>query len=129
MTLACRVHARPAGTEADVDRLTVPVNPFSAVTVTVEVPEDPTNIWVGVGALAAMLKSAPLALTETVTLRVRVPLVPVIVTLKLVAVVQPAVRVAILGAGTVTEAGKIVAVQPGGTIELTANAMLLANPF
>jgi hypothetical protein len=37
--------------------LTVPVKPFNAVTVIVEVPEDPASIWVGDTAPAAMLKS------------------------------------------------------------------------
>jgi hypothetical protein len=76
-----------------------------------------------------MLKSAPPALTGTVTVRVRVPLVPVTVTLKLVAVVQPAVRVAVLGVGRVTVAGDIVAVHPLGTTEVMDRAMLPVNPL
>jgi hypothetical protein len=114
--------------DADVARLTVPVNPFSAVTVIVEVPEDPANICDGVTAPADMLKSAP-ALTGTVTVRVSVPLVPVTVTLKLVDVVHPAVSVAVLGVGRVTVAGDIVAVHPLGTTEVMDRAMLPVKPF
>lgn len=44
VTLAARVHVRPAGVEADTDRLTVPVKPPTLVTVMVEVPEAPGNI-------------------------------------------------------------------------------------
>ena len=129
MTLVgAREHIRPAGVDADTARFTVPVNPFNAVRVIVEVPDEPARIWVGVTALAAMVKSAP-GLTGTVTVRVRVPLVPVIVTLKLMALVQPAVRVAVLGVGRVTEAGEIVAVHPAGTTEVTAKLMLPVNPF
>jgi hypothetical protein len=124
-----KVHDRPAGVDAETERFTVPVNPFSEVTVIVDVPEEPTNIWDGVTTLAAMLKSAPPALTATVTVRVSVPLVPVIVTLKLIAVVHPAVRVAVFGVGRVTEAGEIVAVHPLGTTEVTDRAMLPVNPF
>jgi hypothetical protein len=35
---------RPAGVDAETDRLTVPVKPFRAVTVIVEVPEAPAKI-------------------------------------------------------------------------------------
>ena len=44
VTLAGRVHVRPAGVETDTARLTVPVKPFSPATVIVDVPEAPTNI-------------------------------------------------------------------------------------
>jgi hypothetical protein len=57
VTLAGRVQVKPAGVDADTARLTVPVNPFNAVTVIVEVPDDPARIWVGDTAPAAMLKS------------------------------------------------------------------------
>jgi hypothetical protein len=57
MTLAGKVHVRPAGVETDTARLTVPVRPFNAVTVIVDVPELPANICVGDTAPAAMLKS------------------------------------------------------------------------
>jgi len=51
------VQVRPAGVDADTARLTVPVKPFNAVTVIVDVPEDPARIWAGDTAPAAMLKS------------------------------------------------------------------------
>jgi len=57
VTLAGNVHVRPAGVEADTARLTVPVRPFTAVTVIVEVPEEPASIWVGDTAPAAIVKS------------------------------------------------------------------------
>jgi hypothetical protein len=49
------VHVSPAGVETDTARLTVPVNPFSAVTVIVEVPEAPARIWAGAAAPAEMV--------------------------------------------------------------------------
>ena len=51
------MHVKPAGVEADAARLTVPVKPFSELTVIVEVPGDPARICVGDTAPAAMLKS------------------------------------------------------------------------
>ena len=57
VTLAGKVHVKPAGVEAETARFTVPVKPFNAVTVMVDVPEDPAKIWVGDTAAAAMLKS------------------------------------------------------------------------
>jgi len=122
-------HSRPVGVEADTERLTVPVKLPIEVTVIVEVPEAPASIWEGVTALAEMLKSCPPGDTATMTVRVRVPLVPVIVTLKLMAPVHPAVRVAALGVGRVTEAGDMVAVHPAGTTDVTASEMLPVNPL
>ena len=57
VTLAGRVHVRPAGVDADAARLTVPVRPLRAVTVMVEVPDAPAKIEAGVTAPAAMVKS------------------------------------------------------------------------
>jgi len=57
VTLAGNVHVRPAGVEADTARLTVPVRPFTALTVIVEVPEEPASIWAGETAPAAIVKS------------------------------------------------------------------------
>jgi hypothetical protein len=51
------VHVKPAGVDAETARLTVPVKPFTAVTVMVEVPEAPARIWAGLTAPAAILKS------------------------------------------------------------------------
>jgi hypothetical protein len=57
VTLAGNVHVNPAGVETETARLTVPVKPFTAVTVMVEVPEEPASIWVGDTAPAAIVKS------------------------------------------------------------------------
>jgi hypothetical protein len=57
ITLAGNVHVRPAGVDTDTARFTVPVRPFSAVTVIVEAPDEPASIWVGDTAPAEMLKS------------------------------------------------------------------------
>ena len=127
--MGVKPHSRPVGVEADTERLTVPVKLPIEVTVIVEVPEAPASIWEGVTALAEMLKSCPPGDTATMTVRVRVPLVPVIVTLKLMAPVHPAVRVAALGVGRVTEAGDMVAVHPAGTTDVTASEMLPVNPL
>ena len=127
--MGVKPHSRPVGVEADTERLTVPVKLPIEVTVIVEVPEAPASIWEGVTALAEMLKSCPPGDTATMTVRVRVLLVPVIVTLKLTAPVHPAVRVAALGVGRVTEAGDMVAVHPAGTTDVTASEMLPVNPL
>jgi hypothetical protein len=79
VTLAGRVHDRPAGVDADVVRPTVPVKPFRAVTVTVEVPEAPAKIWVGDTAPATIVKSTTWKRIVPVVW-VRVPSVPVTVT-------------------------------------------------
>jgi hypothetical protein len=57
VTLAGKVHVSPAGVEADTDKATVPVNPLRAVTVIVDVPEAPGDIWAGETAPAAIVKS------------------------------------------------------------------------
>ena len=44
LALLTRVQVRPAGLDAETDRLTVPLNPFRAVMVIVEVPVDPARI-------------------------------------------------------------------------------------
>jgi len=76
VTLAGEIapHVRLAGTVSV--RLTVPVKPFNAVTVIVEVAEVPA--WTGAGEVAAIVKSvtAKVAVAEWDS----VPLVPVIVT-------------------------------------------------
>ncbi len=60
------MQVKPAGVEADTDRLTWPVNPPVAVRVMVEVPEEPARIWVGETAPAPMVKSPAAGLTVTV---------------------------------------------------------------
>ena len=52
-----RVHVRPAGVEAETVSATVPVRPFTAVTVIVELPDAPARIWAGDTAPAAIVKS------------------------------------------------------------------------
>jgi hypothetical protein len=72
------VHVSPAGVEVDTVKATVPVKPFTAVTVIVEVPVAPAKTWAGV-APAAMVKST----TTNVIVPVvwdSVPSVPVTVT-------------------------------------------------
>jgi hypothetical protein len=56
VTLGARLQIKPAGLESD-DSVTVPVNPFTAVTVIVDVPDAPASIWAGETALAAIVKS------------------------------------------------------------------------
>ena len=51
-----RVHVRPVAGDMVAARLTVPLKPLRAVTVTVEVPEAPARIVTVVG-LAAIVKS------------------------------------------------------------------------
>jgi hypothetical protein len=80
---------RPAGTVSV--RLTAPPNPLTAVTVTVELAEDPA---LAVGEVAAIVKLVKLkvAVVECV---VPVDFVSVIVTTKLPAVAEEQVRVAV----------------------------------
>jgi hypothetical protein len=52
-----RVHVRPVGVEEETVNATVPVRPFNAATVIVEVPEAPARIWAGETVPALILKS------------------------------------------------------------------------
>jgi hypothetical protein len=79
VTLAGRVQVRPAGVEAETARLTVPVKPFTAATVIVEVPEAPARISAGDTAPAAIVKSTTWNVIGP-ALWLRVPSVPVTVT-------------------------------------------------
>jgi hypothetical protein len=79
VTLAGRVHVRPAGVETDVVRVTVPVRPFRAVTVIVDVPEAPASIVAGLTAPAAIVKSTTWKRIVPVVW-LKVPSVPVTVT-------------------------------------------------
>jgi hypothetical protein len=79
VTLAGSAHVNPAGVDADTARLTVPVNPLTAVTVIVEVPEAPASICVGLTAPAAIVKSTTWKRIVAVVWD-RVPSVPVTVT-------------------------------------------------
>ncbi len=73
------VHVKPAGVEADAVRLTVPVRPFNAVTVIVDVPDAPARIWTGDTAPAASAKSTTVKVIVAVVWD-SVPSVPVTVT-------------------------------------------------
>jgi hypothetical protein len=128
ITLATNVQVRPIGAETETDRFTVPANPFSGATVIVDVPDEPARIWVGVTGPGVTLKSG-CGVKATMTVWVRVPLVPLTVTLKLTVHEPPAVSVAVLGVGRVTLAGDIVFVQPEGGVDVMVRAMLPVNPF
>ena len=123
------VQVNPAGVEVDIVRLAVPL-PVAEMVI-VDVPVPPGKIWAGVTALAVteVIVNPTAPVTGTFTVRVRVPLVPVIVTVKLCAVEQPAVRVAVFGVGSVTLDGEIVAVQPLGTVDVTARPMVPVKPL
>lgn len=58
------VHVSPAGVDVDTDSVTGPVNPLTAVTVMVEVPEPPGKIWAGETGPAAIVKSVTVNVTE-----------------------------------------------------------------
>lgn len=57
------VQVRPAGEEADTERLTVSVNPLTGVTVIVDVPVEPALMTDGVTGPADIWKSATLVVT------------------------------------------------------------------
>ena len=79
VTLWGGVQVNPEGVEAETDRLTVPVSPFRAVTVIVEVAAEPARIWLELTALAEIVKSTTWnRMLEVVW--VSEPLVPVMVT-------------------------------------------------
>ena len=57
------VQVRPAGEEADTERLTASVNPLKGVTVIVDVPVEPALMTDGVTDPADIWKSATLTVT------------------------------------------------------------------
>jgi hypothetical protein len=65
MVAGLRVHARPLLGEIDVDRVTVPLKPLTAVTVMVELPLTPGVVLTVVG-LANIWKSTTLTLIVAV---------------------------------------------------------------
>ncbi len=77
MLVGVRVQVRPVAGDTELVRETVPVNPLTAVTVMVEVPEAPATTVTAVG-LAATVKSR--IVTVTAAVLDREPLVPVTVT-------------------------------------------------
>jgi hypothetical protein len=78
MTLAGKVQISPAGDE-ETERLTVPVKPFTALSVTVTVHEPPGTICAGLHPPAAIVKSTTWNRIGDVVWD-RAPLVPVTVT-------------------------------------------------
>ena len=68
MTLVNALQVRPAGEDDDTDRLIVPVKPFVAARVIVEVPEALPRIWAGLTGSAVMVK--PAMTPDTTTVRV-----------------------------------------------------------
>jgi hypothetical protein len=70
---------KPAGVEAEIVKVTVPVKPFTAVTVIAEVPEAPARISAGATAPAAIVKSVTWKSIAAVVWD-SVPLAPVTVT-------------------------------------------------
>ena len=96
VTLDGRVQVKPAGVDAETDRLTVPVRPLSAVTVIVEVPEPPGKIWAGETVLAAIVKSDTVNVIVPVVWD-SVPSVPVSVTVYVPAALALHDRVSVLG--------------------------------
>ncbi len=118
------VALQPAGAPVAV-RLTMPVNPFTAVTVTVEVAEDPATKVSDVG-LAVTVKSV--TVTATVAVLDLVPLVPVTVTVKVAGLEQLTVNVEVPEVPRVTLAGLRVAEQPAGAPE-AVNDTMPVKPF
>jgi hypothetical protein len=85
-------HVRPEGTVSVSE--TVPVNPLAGVTVMVEVADVPTVTAAGEVAVIEKLGAAP-TVNVAVAVWVSVPLVPVIVTVYVAAVLDEQVRVAV----------------------------------
>ncbi len=104
------VAEQPVGAPVAVNE-TIPVNPFTAVTVMVEVVEDPATKVSDVG-LAVTVKSV--TVTATVAVLDLVPLVPVTATVKVAALEQLTVNVEVPEAPRVTLVGLRVAVQLAG---------------
>ena len=128
VTLAGRVQVRPAGVDADAARLTVPVRPLTAVTVIVEVPDAPAKTWAGDTAPAAIVKSTT---TNEIVPVVwdSVPLVPVTVTVYVLATVALQESVAVCGeVPKVTLAGRV-QVSPAGVEAEAARFTVPVKPF
>ena len=73
------VQVKPAGVEADTVRSTVPVRPFNAVTVIVEVPEAPAKVSAG-DTVPALIEKSTIVNDTAVVERDRAPSVAVKVT-------------------------------------------------
>jgi hypothetical protein len=113
---------RPVGTVSV--RATVPAKPFSAVTVIVDVAEEPA--FTAAGDVAAIVMST--WLNVAVAVWTRVPLVPVMVRVKVAAVVELHDTVSVAGKGGITLSGVIAPqVRPAGTVSVRETVP--ANPF
>ena len=113
MLVGLKVQVRPAGETVDV-RATVPVNPLRGATVIVDVPAAPARTATLVG-LAVTEKSGTLpTVTVTVVEWLSDPLVPVTVTVKVLAVEPVQLRVEV--PDPVTLVGVNVQVRPAGEI-------------
>ena len=124
MLVGLRVQVRPAGETLEVNA-TVPVNALTGATVIVEVAVAPARALTLVG-LAATVKSR--MLTVTVAERESVPLVPVTVTVNVVAVVPVHDSVDVWAAPKITLVGLRVQVRPAGdTAEVRATVPV--KPF
>jgi hypothetical protein len=124
-----RVHVNPAGVDADTVNPTVPVRPFSAVTVIVELPEPPARIWVGETAPAEIEKST-IWKRMVAVVWLNVPSVPVTVTVKSPAEVDAHVRVAVCGeVPKVTLVARVHAPSPAGVDVETESATVPVRPL
>jgi hypothetical protein len=123
MLLGVRVQVNPAG-DTELASATVPVNPFSGATVIVEVAAVPTVVVTAVG-LAATVKSW--IVNVTVAVWVREPLVPVTVTVNVVAVVDEQDRVEVWLAPRTMLVGLRVHVRPAGETD-EVRATVPVNP-
>src|SRR5436190_1483937 len=124
MLVGLRVQVRPAGETLEVNA-TVPVNALTGATVIVEVAVAPARALTLVG-LAATVKSR--MLTVTVAERESVPLVPVTVTVNVVAVVPEHESVEVWEAPKTMLVGDRVHVNPAGeTVEVSATVPV--KPF
>jgi len=124
MLLGVRVQDKPAG-ETDEVRATVPVNPFTGATVIVEVAAVPAGVVTAVG-LAVTVKSV--TVTVTVAEWVRDPLVPVTVTVYVLAVVEEHDRIEVWEAPRTILLGVRVQVRPAGETE-DVSATVPVNPL
>ncbi len=118
------MQVRPAGETDDV-RATVPVNPFTGATVIVDVAAVPALGLTDVG-LAAMVKSVMAYVTVAVW--TSEPLVPVTVTVKVVAVLEEHDRVDVCEAPRTMLVGDRVHVRPAGETE-DVRATVPVKPF
>jgi hypothetical protein len=120
-----RVQLRPVDGDTVAESATAPLKLFTAVTVTVEVAVPPTLIDAEVG-LALIVKSWTMNATAAVW--VKDPLVPVTVTVKVVAVVEEQDKVEVWLAPNTILAGVKVHVSPAGeTAEVRATVPV--NPL